>query len=205
MTTIIGIQHEWGAEIYGDGQTTGEDGRPFNDVTLRKVVKRGEFLLAAAGGGGACDFVTQSWLPPLFNGRNAYREMVESVVPHLRTSLRESLNYEMNGKDENDLSLIVAVHGVVYLIDDDGTVLVHPDGVVGIGSGSTYAVGALYAGADIGSALKIAEANDVYTGPPYIVEKQPKPGMEVPTQDVGEPSDDDSTAPADAGSEDADE
>lgn len=186
MTTIIGIQHEWGAQIFADGQTTGEDGRPYNHEDMRKVVKRGEYLIATAGGGAACDVVAQAWLPPVFKGKDPYREMVVSIVPNLRKFLRLTLNYEMDGKDGHDLTVLIAVHGHLFLIEDDGTVMLHPQGVYGIGTGSAYAVGALYAGADIRMAMTIANMNDVYTGTPFVQEEQVKPGKERPND--GEPS-----------------
>lgn len=197
MTTIIGVQSEWGCSIYADGQTTAGDYRPFSDPALRKVVKRGEYLLATAGPGAVSDAVAQGWMPPPFSGRDGYREMVTTVVPHLRRFLSKELNYDMSPTVEGDkFTALIAVHGVIYEVEVDGTVLIHPDGLFGIGTGAPYAIGALYAGADIGSALRIAEVNDVYTGPPFVMEQQPKPGREVPTNDRST-DDDSSTEPAD--------
>jgi ATP-dependent protease HslVU (ClpYQ) peptidase subunit len=48
------------------------------------------------------------------------------------------------------------------------------DGIYGIGSGSKYAIGALYAGADWQWALEIAAINDIYTASPFKYYEQNK-------------------------------
>ena len=194
MTTIIGLQHDWGTEIFADGQTTAGDNRPYRGES-RKVVQRGEYLIGAAGPGAVCDAVTLGWLPPPFKGRNPLREMVSEVIPHLRSYLSDELGYVMEegDDDKSKAEFLIAVHGVLYYVAVDGTVLTHQDGLMGIGSGSAYAIGALYAGANIHLAMTIAEMNDVYTGPTYHIQEQVKPGKEKPS--AGEPSPDSSPLP----------
>jgi len=46
--------------------------------------------------------------------------------------------------------------------------------VYGLGSGSSYAVGALQQGATWRKALQIASRNDVYTAPPFLMHRQEK-------------------------------
>ncbi len=47
-------------------------------------------------------------------------------------------------------------------------------GIYGIGSGASYAIGALQAGASWKQAMNIAAKNNVFTAPPFITHKQTK-------------------------------
>ena len=169
MTTIIGQQWSWGCEIAADGRTT-SDGRPFTGSAMVKVVARGEYILAAAGGGAACDWVTHAWKPPAFKGTDVYEFLVSSFSPHLQKSL--NTNGFQPSKDEDGVSLLVAVAGYVFQIESDGTVLQDVGGLYGIGTGSAFALGALEAGADLPEAFDIAARFDIYTSPPITVMKQ---------------------------------
>lgn len=169
MTTIIGLQWQWGCEIAADGRTT-SDGRPFTGASMVKVVARGEYILAAAGSGGACDWVTHAWKPPVFKGPSVYEFLVGSFSPHLQKSL--NANGFQPSKDDDGVSLLVAVAGEVFQIEGDGTVMQDVRGLYGIGTGSAYALGAIEAGADIDEAFEIAARFDIYTSPPITVVKQ---------------------------------
>jgi ATP-dependent protease HslVU (ClpYQ) peptidase subunit len=46
------------------------------------------------------------------------------------------------------------------------------EGFYAIGSGGSYALGALYAGSDVIVAMEVAARISVYTAPPYQVEEQ---------------------------------
>lgn len=194
MTTIIGIQKPDGCEIWADGRVTDGDYRPY-EGEMPKAVERGEYLLAPAGPGAACDFITQGWLPPPFRGAQAYREMVSSFVPALRAEVREATGYDLSDSSNAErLSLLVGVHGVLYCIATDGTVLLHSDGFYAIGTGAQYALGALYAEATPARAMHIAQMNDIYTGKVDTILWQPKPGFGVPN--VGSTDDDSSPEPS---------
>lgn len=173
MTTIIGLQWDWGCEIAADGRTS-DDGRPFNGRSMVKVVARGEYLLAAAGNGSACDYITHTWKPPAYKGGDVYEFLVTQFTP----SLQKSLNINgFSGSKEEDAGapMLVAVAGEVYQVATDGTVMQDTEGVYGIGTGAPYALGAIDAGADICEALRIAERYDIYTGAPFTVLKQVRP------------------------------
>jgi ATP-dependent protease HslVU (ClpYQ) peptidase subunit len=66
----------------------------------------------------------------------------------------------------------MAVSGEIFDIADDLSVCRSADGIYGVGSGSDYAVGAIYAGAKPEKAIEIAAKLDVNTsGPIQIVEQ----------------------------------
>ena len=174
MTTVIGMQFEEGCWLASDSRTTGETGRPYHHDWVEKITERGEYLIAGSGDADACDIIQHVWQPPeppkknrKNKENNLFSFMVAVVSPSIRQCLEDS-DYEQdkNDKDAGYLFLI-ALRGVIYEIDNSHTVSMRDDGIYGIGSGSKYAIGALYAGATYTDALEIAAINDIYTAAPF--------------------------------------
>jgi ATP-dependent protease HslVU (ClpYQ) peptidase subunit len=181
MTTIIGMQFETGCWLASDSRTTGETGRPYHHRWVEKITERGEYLIAGSGDADACDIIQHVWQPPeppkknrKDKENNLFNFMVTTVSPSLRQCLEDG-DYEQdkNDKDAGYLFLI-ALRGVIYEIDNSNTVSMRDDGIYGIGSGSKYAIGALYAGASHLDALEIAAINDIYTSEPFTYYEQNK-------------------------------
>jgi len=177
MTTIIGVQTEDGCWLACDSRTTGETGRPYEHDWVEKITQNGEYLIAGSGDADACDIIQHLWQPPKpprTKDKNLYKFVLLEVVPSLKRCLEDN-DYEQdkNDKDAGYLFLI-ALRGVIYEIDSSNTVCLRSDGVYGIGSGSRYAVGALYAGASWQWALEIAEINDINTSRPFKYFEQEK-------------------------------
>ena len=76
--------------------------------------------------------------------------------------------------DENAFSFLIALNGELFEIADDFSVSRDDSGFYGVGSGSSYAIGALHAGASIEQALSIASLNDAFTSAPFIYIEQEK-------------------------------
>ena len=70
--------------------------------------------------------------------------------------------------------MLFAFDGEVFEIGNDYTVLLNSEGIYGVGNGSQFAIGALYAGASVEDSLQIAANNDIYTSGPFQVIKQTK-------------------------------
>lgn len=172
MTTIIGIQENDRALILADALTS-NDGRPFTGPSIRKIVTRGEYLLAAAGAGGTCDFINHVWKPPHYrHSSEVYEFLASTVVPSLIKGLKAN-DLMANEKEENTTwQLMLALDGQVFQIEADGTVLQDVSGLYGIGTGAAYALGALQAGATEQEAMQIASMFDIYTRPPFQILKQ---------------------------------
>lgn len=177
MTTIVGVEHVWGCTLMADGMTTGGDNRRYAGQGMEKIVKRGEYLLAPGGAGAACDAVA-AWLPPPAQRKVDVKWMRSEFVPAMRAALREQ-GIELTGKEEPGLEVLVAVHGRIYLIASDGTILTHQSGFMALGTGAAYAIGALWHGATPRQAMETAIAEDANTGYPIQVMKQPRPGQET--------------------------
>ena len=174
MTTIIGIQGLGSCLLAADSQTTSEAGRPYVHPEVQKITKRGKYLIACSGDADACDIIQHVWQPPKPPKKDHYRFMVIEVSKSIRECLEEN-DYSID-KDDKDsgFSALIALGGVIYEIDQSYNISLRQDGIYGIGSGSRYAMGALYAGAEWEEALKIAEINDAYTGAPFIHKLQSK-------------------------------
>jgi ATP-dependent protease HslVU (ClpYQ) peptidase subunit len=172
MTTIIGIQENDQALLLADGLTT-NDGRPFAGLAMQKIVSRGEYLLAAAGPGGTCDWITHVWKPPHYrHSGSVYDFLVTTAVPALIKGLRAN-DLAPSEKDDNSTwQLMLALDGQVFQVESDGTVLQDGTGLYGIGTGAPYALGALLAGATEQEALQIASTFDIYTKPPFQIVRQ---------------------------------
>jgi ATP-dependent protease HslVU (ClpYQ) peptidase subunit len=102
--------------------------------------------------------------------------MISKVVPSLKNCFKDN-EYKWNEADadgETKFAFLIAVGGQVFEIADDMSVALDSRGFYGVGSGSDYAIGALCAGADLETALKVAASNDVYTSAPFIYHTQLK-------------------------------
>lgn len=176
MTTIIGIQKPTYCMLVADSQVTTDDGRPFSHPEMVKISKVGKYLLAGAGDANACDIIQHTWKPPSpHSKKDIYHFMVSEVAPSLRSALKDA-DWFTNDKNSEDKSfdLLVAINGMIFQMDDSLTILMREDGIYGIGSGSSYAIGALQAGYTWQRAMIIAAKNDVYTSQPFQMVKQSK-------------------------------
>ena len=174
MTTIIGIQGLGSCLLAADSQTTSESGRPYVHPDVQKITERGEYLIACSGDADACDIIQHVWQPPKPPKKDQYRFMVIEVSKSIRECLEEN-DYSID-KDDKDAGffILIALGAVIYEIDQSFNISLRQDGIYGIGSGSAYAMGALYAGVEWEEALRIAEINDVNTGAPFIHKLQSK-------------------------------
>lgn len=175
MTTIIGIQHDDYCIIAADSRTTAGD-RPYSHPTVAKITKRGKWLIAGAGDVQPCDIIQHVWKPPALptTKRDLYYFMITDVAQSIRECIKAS-GYVPDKEDASaGFEFLLAVNGTIYQVDDSYSVYLRDDGLYGIGSGSSWAIGALAHGADWRKALQVAAKNDVYTAPPFIVQKQEK-------------------------------
>ena len=83
----------------------------------------------------------------------------------MQHALKDGMAAEFkDGEAHNYSSLLVAVNGRLFEISSDFAFTTNDSRVYSVGSGSSYALGALGAGADPESAVKIAAYFDSFTG-----------------------------------------
>ena len=155
MTTIVGVQYKDRCVIAADNQVTGDSGQRYNHPDMKKISKRGEFLIAGSGEVQPCDVIQHMWNPPkltLKDSEDIYHFMIVKVMPSLRKCLTDNGYDFAEGKSEgkvseNRFNFIIAIRGELFDVADDLSVCRSSSGIYGVGSGAQYAMGAVKAGA----------------------------------------------------------
>lgn len=194
MTTIVGIQGDNYAVICTDSRISSFDdsGMAFQITTLgagtSKVATNGKYILGAAGDVRAINILHHAFTPPPppvhAYGKKLDQFITRMFIPALRACFEEQ-GYANSNRDngahiaEQDSTIIAVVHGTVYIIESDYSWTSDTSGIYAIGTGSSYALGALQA--LIGTkkltaqqakvlankALTVASKFDPYTGSPF--------------------------------------
>lgn len=165
MTTIIAIEQKDRVIFGSDSQAT--MGLQQTPIESGKVFTRGDYTIAAAGTLQLLQVLKHAELPRVEDA-DIDRHVSTVFIPTLHSLLAEA---EL--KPEEAGLLLMAVKRRVYLIVG-GTYLRNASGVYAIGSGSTYALGALAHVSnpgykDIEHALKVAAKYDIGTSGPFKV------------------------------------
>ena len=177
MTTVIAIQHSQGVEMIADSQIN-SGGQPYFHADMVKIVERGKYLIGIAGRVVALQAIQNSWNPPALTASHKsslYNFIITKVVPSLKSFIEDSKIFSDKEKEDDDLfSILIAIKGEVFEIDQDYSVARRSNGLYAIGSGSDYALGALNVGASALQAMEVAASLDVNTAAPFITLFQEK-------------------------------
>ena len=177
MTTVIAIQYEDSVEMIADSQINSA-GQPYFHSDMVKIVERGKYLIGVAGRVVALQAIQNSWNPPTLSASHkssVYNFIITKVVPSLKSFIDDSKIFSDKEKEDGDLfSILLAIKGEVFEIDQDYAVARRESGVYAIGTGADYALGALMAGASPLDAIDIASMLDVNTHSPFITLRQEK-------------------------------
>lgn len=172
MTTILAICTEEGLTMAADSQITDGTGRV---TQTTKISANGAFLISGAGDCLPLDIAQHLWRTPIPKGiewDDLLHFMVKKVIPSLRLAM--ALGGYKKDEDDKDsgFTIMFAIAGQAFVADDDYSVSTAR--VLGAGSGSAYAIGAISAGATIEEAMSIAAEHDSYTSGPFVYIKQQK-------------------------------
>jgi ATP-dependent protease HslVU (ClpYQ) peptidase subunit len=168
MTTIVGVEHRKGFTLAADSQTT-EGERAYISKDIKKITEIGDYVIAGAGVSRFCDIITYGWEPPVYDGTDLYKFMVNKFIPSMRKT-HEETGYTL--KDDEGAVFIVGLNNKLFYVCEDYSVLRTNTKTYGIGTGANWAVGALLAGATIPQAMKIAIKLDINSGGPIQVVKR---------------------------------
>ena len=178
MTTIIGIEYNDRSLFVADSRVTDDSGRIYAHKVMKKIATRGSLLIAGAGEVVPCDIAQNIWVPPQFTAKDkkdVYRFMITKVMPSLRKCLIDNgYNFDEDKKDGSRFQFLMSVGGEIFDIDEDLSVMKNEDNIYAIGSGGSFALGALYAGANPLVAMEIACKVSAYSAPPFYEEVQYK-------------------------------
>lgn len=169
MTTVVAMQTTTGARIACDSQATDGDERIFHQT---KVVQNGPFLLGGAGDCSFLDLMHYIWKPPVLTTKDKldlHKFMVTKVVPSIRALLEENKQFK-----ELDFDFIFIIQGKIFNMGLDLSVLVSRNGISAVGTGGSYALGAIMAGATLENAMQYASEIDSKTSGPFDYFEQRK-------------------------------
>jgi len=176
MTTIVAVCKNGNVTLGADSQVT-DGSRPNRHSKMEKITKNNGWLIAGSGDSTPCDILQHIFIPPVPTIKerdNLYKFMITKFIPAMQDCLEEN-NWKPDQNDKDSgFSMLFAFDGEVFDIGNDFSVLLNSDGIYGVGNGSQFAIGALYAGASVEKALEIAANNDIYTSGPFQIVKQQK-------------------------------
>lgn len=174
MTTIVARQYADKVVIGADSLVTAT--RKYTHPKMVKITERGQYLIAGAGLSSFCDVAQHIFNPPKpteADKKDLYHFMISKFIPALKQCFKDNdLKLEDEKDEETRFAFLVAINGEVFDIADDFAICLDADGIYGIGSGSSLAIGALKQGASIKKALTIASEKDPYTAPPFLIMEQ---------------------------------
>lgn len=170
MTTIVAVENRDHILIGSDTQITA--GYQSHGTESAKVFTNGEYTFGVAGRFRMLQAVKHARLPKI-------PEDLEDVDAFVSTILGPFINrLEKDAKcDPFESVYMTIIRGRIYLIDGDGTYVRNQKGIYSVGSGSTYALGALSnlerepTEADVLRALRAAEYNDIGTSGPFHIQR----------------------------------
>lgn len=141
MTCIVAISD--GSKVYMAGDRGHSDSNTIVSSTRPKIFDVGSYLIGYAGNSGIGQAVVYNFeFPPLGKTHNIDRHMLQVFIPKLRSFISDN-NIKLPDDDDNNAGFIVGVKGRVYEIDlTDFQCTEYTQ--VAIGSGSSYAYGALH-------------------------------------------------------------
>lgn len=186
MTTIAAIQGDGWAVIAYDSRIT-DDSRSFTLPNVGgKVAQNGSYLLGAAGDLRAINLLHHTFRPPSpsasLRGAKLNEFISAKFVPALKSCFDDA---QYGEKGSQDSSVMAVVNGTVYEIGSNYEWCHDQRGIYAVGTGGSYALGALYESNDgrrkktlttarssLKSALAIASLLDVNTGGNIHVQTQ---------------------------------
>lgn len=203
MTTIIGIQGDGFAVIGADTRITSfdESGMSLGSGTIgggsSKLATNGNYLLGAAGDVRAINLLHHAFQPPAvpsgLKGKKLDQFITVKFIPALRACFDTHGYSSPENKDnkqhvaEQDSTIVVAVNGILYFIDNDYSWMPDMSGLYAAGSGAQFAIGAIHGimgGKKLSSvqakaaalkALAIAAKLDPFSSSPYHTYVQQAP------------------------------
>lgn len=195
MTTILGVQGDGFSVICTDSRisTMDEGGFASQIMTLgrnsSKVATNGKYLLGAAGDVRAINIIHHVFQPPApppgLTDSKLDQFFTTKFIPSLRACF-EVQGYASPERDdsthiaEQGSTIICSIHGSIYVVDGDYSWTSDVTGLYALGTGSSYALGAmsvlfdkkkLLTPAQVKTlclkAIAVSSKYDPYTGPPY--------------------------------------
>lgn len=156
MTCIIGLEHE--GKVYIGGDSAISDFYETRTYNQDKVFRVDNILFGFAGSPRIAQIIKYHLQMGM---KNEYKDDLTFMVKVLIENMRETLavhGYDEKKMDIDGSSCIVGYNGKLYTIYSDYQVYTVADGLLSIGSGSSYALGAMHVLQDLAPKQRILKS-----------------------------------------------
>lgn len=176
MTCIVGLKSPNGVYLGGDSCVS--ESNLVQTMIDPKVWKRGRFVFGYAGTLRTGQLIKYKFKHPPIQNREPTQYMVTGFVDKMRKVLKQSgAAREEHKEEEQDNDFLIGFNGHLFIIDSGYGVCEVADPFVAIGSGTEYALGALFATQGkspevrVKKALEAAAYYSDSVGPPFHIVK----------------------------------
>ena len=146
MTCIVAIEDE--EDVYIGADKISSDGHIQTVDSQSKLFQKDEFIIGCAGSWRAKQILEKQWNPPerLSKHETDRDYLIAEIVPSIM-EIYEDQYYgkEEDGQKEKRSAIMVGYNGCAYMVQRDYAVLRNTDGFAALGSGDSFALGALEA------------------------------------------------------------
>lgn len=172
MTCVVAVTD--GKKVCMAGDSGAVDESSITISAVPKVFTKGEFIIGYCHSFRLGQIIQHIFTPPALPANKTITDdalisyMVKKFVPDLKRCLDEN-NFPYHDDEKNDWELLVGVRGRIFNVQDDWQVGIDILPYAAIGSGSPYALGALFINQDITAALDAASRFSPFVCPPYTI------------------------------------
>lgn len=161
MTTIVMVEKPDSVEIAWDSKVS--TGYSHEELEQEKVFEASGIIYGVAGALRVANIIEGLEVKPPegLTGKDVDAWVSRVLIPRMQSALRV---VDPIGQYYVEAHILAVVNGRVYGISGDYGRVRNTSGIYAIGSGSSYAKGALRSGSSAAESVQIASENDVYTG-----------------------------------------
>lgn len=174
MTCIVGIEHNGKVFIGGDSAAVG--GYDIQTTRLRKVFKRGKFLIGYTTSFRMGQLLQYRLDVPGQTCEDDLEYLATTFIDAVRQTFIEGGFVTSENNQESGGCFLVGYNGRLYFVDADYQVNSYADGYFATGSGEDYATGSLFSTEclkprkRIKMALEAAAKFSTTVCPPFVIE-----------------------------------
>ena len=180
MTCIAGIQKNNAVYIGGDSMAS--NFLHTAEIENKKVFKNGDFIFGCTSSFRMLQLLRYKFNPPTQEEEDDVKYMVTTFVDELRETFDDKgfLQEESDGQERGG-RFLVGYKGKLYRVDSDFQIGIRKNKYAAVGSGGSYAEGAIYAMIEQGkenpkeiirTAISAASKHDPYVGGEINIIKQ---------------------------------
>lgn len=174
MTTIIFAEQDGKIITGSDSQTTAGWRKSSSRPDDGKIFVNGGLIFGVSGtvrGANILQFMDIPVIDDYEPGWSSRKWMVTKFVPAVQKAFEEAKasGTDSDGCFDTGVHFLVGFKGQVFSVHGDLSVMSPAGNFFAAGSGSSYALGAMYAGADVKQALEAAANYDAASGAPFTI------------------------------------